>query len=88
MVVPESLTLQGISNKINCTIALASRILIQGENDGYIYRTKSKVINGKRKQYTFFLTDKGIKLAKEILENFECEHKDKINRNICDFDRG
>ena len=67
LVVPESLTLQGISNKLECAISLVSRIVSENEKDGYIYRTKSKIINGKRKQYTFFLTEEGLKLAKEIL---------------------
>jgi DNA-binding MarR family transcriptional regulator len=65
-IVSEFITEQGIQNELKCTLGFISQLLKKNEDDGYIYRTKSKLIKSKRKQNTFFLTNEGMKLAIEI----------------------
>jgi hypothetical protein len=41
-------------------------MLKKNEERGYIYRKLLKIENKKRKQYTFFLTAEGLRIAKEL----------------------
>lgn len=77
-VVSESITEQGISVELNCTIGYTSCLLKKNEENGYIYRTKLKIINGTRNRYVFFLTDTGLELAREIKNIIV---KRKLNNN-------
>jgi hypothetical protein len=66
MIVPDELTERGISNSLNCTLGWISRILKKNEEEGIIFRTKSKIVKNKKKQNVFFLTENGVGIAKEI----------------------
>ena len=63
---PEYITQKGIQNVIECDLGFLSRILNRNIEEGNLYRVKSKVNHKKRKQNVFFLTEKGIRLAKDI----------------------
>jgi DNA-binding MarR family transcriptional regulator len=60
------ITQQGIKNILDCDLSLISRILKRNEDDGNIHKRLSKIENKKRKQYIYFLTEKGAKIALEI----------------------
>lgn len=80
IIVSELITEQGIKRTLNCTLGLVSRLLKKNEEEGYIYRTKSKIINGKMKQNVFFLTDEGLKRAMEISKMVANSHlKNNLN---------
>ena len=64
--VSELITEEGIQRALGCDLSLISRLLMKNENEGYTYRKLLKIKNKKRKQYAFFLTDKGIELALNI----------------------
>jgi DNA-binding PadR family transcriptional regulator len=40
--------------------------LKKNEEDGIIFRTKSKIVKNKKRQNVFFLTDNGVVIANEI----------------------
>jgi DNA-binding MarR family transcriptional regulator len=65
-VVNDLITEKGIQNCLDCTLGLISRLLSENEKKGYIFRTKSKIIENRRKQNVFFLTDEGLKKAMAI----------------------
>jgi len=80
-VVSGSITEQGIRKALDCDLSLISRMLKRNEEKGYIFRILSKVENKKRKQNAFFLTEDGIKIARELTElNFNRTQKGKINK--------
>jgi DNA-binding MarR family transcriptional regulator len=68
-IAPETATAQGIQKAVKCNSGYLSRILRKFENDGYIRRSKSKIAKKKRKQYAFYLTDKGEKFAEKLKIN-------------------
>ena len=67
-VVTLSLTQQGLHKKLKCNLSHISRILNKNESNGFIKRKKTRIDNGSRKRYVFFLTDEGIAFAKKIEE--------------------
>ena len=68
--VTKELTQNGIQNIIDVDLSHVSRVLKRNEELGLIERKKIRINNGSRKQYAFFLTDKGLGLVKTILNNF------------------
>lgn len=67
-VVDQALTQKGIQKILDCDIGYLSRLLKQNEIQGFIFRRKVHVYDGNKKQYAFFLTDKGNKLALEFIQ--------------------
>jgi DNA-binding PadR family transcriptional regulator len=65
-IVLDSITEKGIQSSINCGLGYISRILKKNEEQGYIFRKLMRIENGKRKQYAFFLTKEGLKLAEKL----------------------
>ena len=65
-IVTALITEQGIKNELNCSLGFVSQLLKKNEDIGYIFRTKSKIVRSRKKQNVFFLTENGLKLAKEI----------------------
>ena len=65
-VVDSSLTESGICEILNCTQSHVSRLLKQNEEEGNIFRKKARIEGNKRKLCVFFLTEKGMKIGKEI----------------------
>ncbi|UCH88757.1 MAG: hypothetical protein JSV49_11010 [Thermoplasmata archaeon] len=65
-IVTESLTQKGIQKELKCGLGLISRILIKNEKEDYICRKKLRIEDKKRKQNVYFLTDEGLKIAKEL----------------------
>ncbi len=66
-IVPEVITEKGIKCALGCDLSLISRLLKKNEEKGYIYRVLSKVENKKRKQNAFFLTEEGVRIARELV---------------------
>lgn len=67
-IVKESITEQGIQREVNCDLSYISRLLKDNERNGYLYRKKLNINTKKRKQNAFFLTEKGKKIAKDIID--------------------
>jgi DNA-binding MarR family transcriptional regulator len=69
-IVPESITEKGIQKVLNCNLGHISRILKKNEKKGNIYRKLLRIEYRKRKQFAFFLTPKGIKVAEKFKNEF------------------
>jgi DNA-binding MarR family transcriptional regulator len=66
-VVTELITEKGIQSALKCDLGHISRLLKKNEENGLVYRTLSKIKNRKRKQFAFFLTEEGKKVASELM---------------------
>ena len=64
--VSEEVTAKGISKHLKYSTSYTSYLINKYEHDGLINRSKAKVILGNRVQDSIFLTENGLKLAKEL----------------------
>jgi len=64
--VSEAVTAKGISKHLKYSISYTSYLINKYELMGYITRSKARIILGNRAQDSVFLTENGLKLAKEL----------------------
>ena len=64
--VSEEITIKGISRRLKCSIGYTSYLVNKDECEGLICRSKAKIILGNKAQDSVFLTETGLKLAKEL----------------------
>lgn len=74
--ISEVLTELGISNALNCDRSYISRLIKLNENKGNILRKSSRIMDNYRKQYAFFLTEKGLKIASELKNYYKIEKQE------------
>ena len=75
---------------MKCDLGFISRILKKNEEKGLIERKSSRIKNKDRKQYTFFLTEKGLDYASELKQNankfkFKIEKNKYIQKKIIEY---
>ena len=64
--VSEEVTTKGIGKHLKCSISYASFLINKFEREGLVNRSKAKIILYNRAQDSVFLTENGLKLAKEL----------------------